>query len=65
MHYTDILAAFLRLFPDYQKEVKSWMPAGGGCIKLDLTTGQRLIFNYLSDFKWTLQSDVPPNIRRV
>ena len=65
MHYSDILAAFLRLFPSYQDKVRAWMPGGGSCIKLDLSTGQRLIFNYLSDRKWTLESDVSPTVRRI
>lgn len=65
MHYSDILATFLRLFPSYQDKVKAWMPAGSGCIKLDLSTGQRLIFNYISDRKWTLESDVLPTVRRI
>ena len=64
MHYSDILAAFLRLFPSYQDKVRAWTPAGG-MIKIDLSTGQRLIFTYISDRKWTLESDVALNVRRI
>lgn len=54
MHYSDILAKFLELFPNYQEHVTQWSPQRGRCIKITLRNNQRLLFTYQHDRDWSL-----------
>lgn len=56
MHYTDILAKFLELFPNYKNKIRVWTPNGHESIKVDTYGKQTLEFSYHSDSDWTLLS---------
>ncbi len=56
MHYSNILAKFLRRFPSYQETIVQWEPMNKHRIKVKLNSGQKLIFAYHSDTEWTLRT---------
>lgn len=58
MGYSDILATFLKKFPQYTDEVVQWAPAGKNAIKVKLRDGSGLTFTYTDDIRWNLNSDV-------
>lgn len=64
MHFSDILAKFFNMFPNYQNEVCLWSRGPHNTIKIKLLSGQWLEFTYFNDKEWTLTS-MNPNNRRV
>lgn len=56
MHYSEILAKFLGLFPHYTDQVVTWAPAGRNGIKLRLDNGSGLLFTYTTEKIWNLES---------
>lgn len=56
MHYSDILAKFFEMFPNYQEKISQWGPRKGSTIKLKTHSGQSLEFTYFTDNDWALCS---------
>lgn len=54
MTYVDILAKFLEIFPMYQKQIRSFSPAGINSISVELENRQ-FIFTYNSDNNWSFR----------
>jgi hypothetical protein len=54
MHYVDILAKFLEMFPQYQDQVKTWTPHGRCAIKVELRDRGKLDFTFHSNTDWSL-----------
>jgi hypothetical protein len=64
MHYSDILAKFLSMFPQYQELICQWSPRAGHAIRVKTHSGQSLDFTYYNDREWTLAA-VNPSNRRI
>lgn len=56
MHYVDILAKFLALFPSFQEKVISWTPNGPKSIKIHLKDRSIIVFLYFSEKNWSVTS---------
>lgn len=56
MHYSDILAKFFEMFPNYMGVITQWSPMGRKGIKLKTNSGQVIEFVYYNDNEWTLSA---------
>lgn len=56
MKYSNILAKFLIIFPEYQERICQWSPNNDNTINVKTHTGQSLMFTYYNDREWTLSS---------
>lgn len=54
MTYADILAEFLKRFPQYQEQICQYAPGERNCITVKLKNGTELDFTYTDDHEWTL-----------
>ena len=61
MHYSDILAKFLRMFPEYQEEICQWSPRPKRTIRVKTKSGRSMDFTYYNDTEWTLSAVNPKN----
>ena len=64
MRYSNILAKFLGMFPNYADRVTHWSPAGRYGIKIKLDDDSGLLFTYTNDKIWTLESIAGYAVRR-
>ena len=64
MHYSDILAKFLMMFPMYQETICQWQPREKNTIRVTTSNRLTLDFTYHNDTEWTLTA-VNPRNRRI
>lgn len=63
MHYSDMLAKFLEMFPHYKEQICQWSPKGRHSIRVKMHSGQSLEFTYFNDNEWSLHAINPKNRR--
>lgn len=57
MSHNDILVKFGEIFSDNEYfAVKNWFTNGRNSIRLSLETGQIMVFTFIDDDNWTLET---------